>query len=180
MVFAATGGNADPVWTDVAKTSWAYDPNAPQYGGNPDEARKLLKDAGWVDNNHDGTLEKRDKPLEVSLYVSSGNDTRRKAAESMAEQLDRVGFRVKVQSADFNTSILARISPNANPPFDFDAVMLGWTRTGFDPDPFALFHSSQIPTQAEPGLLNFTGFQAPEYDSLVIEGRSTYDYTRRK
>ena len=179
-VFAATQGNDDPVWTDVPRTSWAYNPNAPQYGGKPDEARRLLNEAGWTDVKHNGTLEKGGKPLEVSLYVSSDNPTRRKAAESMAEQLGRVGFRVNVQSADFSTSILARISPNANPPFDFDAVILGWTRSGVDPDPFALFHSSQIPTQAAPGLLNFTGFSAPEYDSLSIQGRSIYDYSRRK
>jgi peptide/nickel transport system substrate-binding protein len=86
---------------------------------------------------------------------------------------------LKVQPADFDTSIRAHISPNAQPPFDFDAVILGWTRTTVDPDSFALFHSSQIPTQASPGLLNIPGFQAPEFDSLSIQGRSTYDYGQR-
>ena len=61
-------------------------------------------------------------------------------------------MRVKVQAGDFSTALLARLSPNSNPPFDFDAMMLGWNRSGLDPDPFALFHSSQIPTQAAPGL----------------------------
>jgi peptide/nickel transport system substrate-binding protein len=58
--------------------------------------------------------------------------------------------------------------------------MLGWTRTSPDPDSFALFHSSQVPTEGAPNLLNIPGFQAPEYDSLSVEARSTYDFARRK
>jgi peptide/nickel transport system substrate-binding protein len=180
LVFAATGGSSDPVYSDVSKASWAYNPVVPQYGGNPEEARKLLSEAGWVDTNGDGIVEKDGKALEVSLYVRSDSPVRRKAADSMAEQLGRAGIRVKVEPADFGSALLGRISANAHPAFDFDVVMLGWTRSGVDPDPFALFHSSQIPTPASPGLLNFTGFSAPEYDALVIEGRSTYDYGRRK
>lgn len=180
LAFAATGGGGDPVWSDVNKASWAYNPDVPKYGGNPDQARKLLADAGWSDGNGDGIVEKEGKPLDVRLYVRADNNVRRKAADGIAEQLGRVGFRVRVEPADFSTALLARLSPNTNPPFDFDAMLLGWTRSGPDPDPYALFHSSQIPTQAQPGLLNFTGFSTPEYDNLVIEGRSTYDYTRRK
>jgi peptide/nickel transport system substrate-binding protein len=59
-------------------------------------------------------------------------------------------------------------------------VMLGWTRNGVDPDSYALFHSSQIPTEAAPGLLNFTGFAAAEYDELSIEASSTYYFAKRK
>lgn len=180
LVFGATGGKGDPVWTDVPRASWAYNASAPQLGGNPDMARGLLSEAGWTDTNGDGVVDKGGKPLEVTLYVRADDATRRKAAELMSEQLAKVGMHVKVQAADFNTSMLARLSPNTNPPFDFDVMVLGWDRLSLDPDPFALFHSSQIPTQAAPGLLNFTGFSAPEYDSQVIEGRSAYDFARRK
>ncbi len=180
LAFAATGSGGDPVWSDVNKASWAYSPDVPQINGNPNEARRLLADAGWKDTNGDGILEKNGKPLEVSLYVRVDNAVRRKAADEMVAPLARVGIRLKVQPADFTTSIRARISPIANPPFDFDAVMLGWTRTISDPDSFALFHSSQIPTSAAPDLLNIPGFQAPEFDSLTILGRSTYDFNQRR
>lgn len=180
LVYAVTGGAGDPVWSDVPRVSWAYNPNVPQPGGHPDEARKLLQEAGWTDTNKDGIVDKNGKPLEINLYVRSDSPVRRKAADLMAEQLARVGIKVDVQAADFNSALKARISPNTNPPFDFDAIMLGWSRNGYDPDPFALFHSSQIPNPAAPDLLNFTGFSAPEYDQLTIDGRSTYDYSKRK
>lgn len=180
MVYAATGGGGDPVWSDVASSSWAYNPDVPKPGGHADEARKLLSDAGWVDTNKDGIVDKGGKPLQINLYVRSDSPMRRQAAENMAEQLLKVGIKVNVQAADFESALRARISPDTNPPFDFDAVVLGWTRTGYDPDPFALFHSSQIPNPAAPGLLNFTGFSAAEFDNLAIQGRSTYDYGQRK
>ena len=180
LAFEATGGGGDPVWSDVNKASWAYNPSVPQYNGDPERARALLSEAGWTDTNGDGVADRDGKPLELTLYVRNDNDVRRKAALAMVDPLARVGIRLKVEPADFNTVILSRISPTARPPFDFDAVMLGWTRTSPDPDSFALFHSSQVPTEGAPNLLNIPGFQAPEYDALSIEARSTYDFARRK
>lgn len=180
LVFQATGSQGDPVWSAVNKASWAYNPNLARPGGDPQAARKLLADAGWTDTNGDGIVEKDGKPLQVSLYVRSDDVVRMKAAQAMVDPLRRAGIDVKVQPADFNTALLARISPNANPPFDFDVIMLGWTRTSSDPDSYALFHSSQIPTSAQPALLNFSGFAAPEYDSLSIQARSTYDFAQRR
>ncbi len=179
LAFTAGGSGADPVWSDVNKASWAYNAGLAQMNADPAKARQLLADAGWKDTNGDGIVEKNGKPLEVSLYVRSDNAVRIKAANAMVDPLSRVGIRLKVQPADFDTSIRAHISPNAQPAFDFDAVILGWTRTTVDPDSFALFHSSQIPTQASPDLLNIPGFQAPEFDSLSIQGRSTYDFGQR-
>ncbi|MDQ6695207.1 MAG: ABC transporter substrate-binding protein [Chloroflexota bacterium] len=179
LAFAATGGGADPVWSDVTKSSWAYNPDVPKLGGDPAAARKLLADAGWVTKGKDGILQKGKKSLEVSLYVGTGQDVRLKAAQAMVGPLRQVGIGLKVQPADFNTDILARISPTARPPFNFDAVMLGWTRTGVDPDSFALFHTSQVPTAAEPNLLNISGFSAIEFDRLAIDARSSYDLSER-
>ena len=180
IVFRATGGMADPIWGPVHPASWAFNPDLPRPGGNPAEARRLIAEAGWTDTNGDGIVEKDGRPLQISLYVPSDNQPRLRAADEMARQLRLVGIGVSVQPADFSTAILARISPLGRPPFDFDAIFLGWNRSGMDPDTFALFHSSQIPTEAAPSLLNFTGFAAPEYDSLAIEGRSVYDFARRR
>lgn len=180
IAFLATGGGGDPIWSDVNKASWAYNPDVPKPGGDPEAARRLLAEAGWADTNGDGIVEKNGRPLEVSLVVRADNDVRLRAAEAMVEPLRQVGIRIVVERADFNTAFLARISPNAKPPFEFDVILLGWTRTGLDPDQFALFHSSQIPSASAPQLLNFTGFAAPEFDALVIEARSSYDFARRK
>jgi peptide/nickel transport system substrate-binding protein len=179
LVFGAGGGQYDPIWTDVNKASWAYDPAAPQLNGDASKAKQLLADAGWADTNGDGIVERNGKPLAVSLYVRNDSPVRLNAAQAMVEPLARVGISLTVKPVDFTTAILSRLSATTNPPFDFDLIMLGWTRTSADPDSFALFHSTQIPTAAAPTLLNFPGFQAPEYDSLAFKGRATYDFGTR-
>ncbi len=180
LAFAVTGGGGDPVWSTVNKASWAYNPNVPRLGGDSEAAKKLLAAAGWVDTNGDGIVEKDKKPLEVALYVRTDNPVRRKAAEAMVEPLRRVGIGAHVEPADFATALQARLSATTNPPFNFDVMLLGWSRTSADPDAFELFHTSQTRTAAAPTLLNFTGFSTPEYDSLSVEARSTYDFARRE
>lgn len=180
LAFSATGGGGEPVWTDVHPHSWAYNSETSRLGGDPDRARALLAEAGWLDRDADGIVEKDGKPLRVSLYVRADNGVRRKAAESMVEPLRRVGIDARVEPSDFETAIKQRLSPIGREPFNFDVMLLGWSRTGLDPDSFALFHSSQIPTEAAPGLLNYPGFSAPEWDGLALEARSTYDFERRR
>jgi peptide/nickel transport system substrate-binding protein len=179
LAFATTGGGGQPVWTDVHPHSWAYNAEVRRFGGDPERARALIAEAGWLDSDGDGIVEKGGQPLRVALYVRSDNGIRRRAAEGMVEPLRRVGIDARVEPADFETAIKLRLSPVGSRPFDFDVMLLGWTRTGLDPDSFALFHSSQIPTEASPELLNFTGFAASEWDSLALEARSTYDPARR-
>jgi peptide/nickel transport system substrate-binding protein len=180
LAFAATGSGGEPVWTDVHPYSWAYNRDAPRLSANPTEARRLIAEAGWADTDGDGIVEKDGRPLRVSLYVRQDNEVRRRAAEAMVEPLRQVGIGVTVEPADFETAIKTRLSPFGNSPFDFDVMLLGWSRPGYDPDSFALFHSSQVPTPAEPGLLNLTGFSAQEYDALAFEARATYDQAKRR
>jgi ABC-type transport system substrate-binding protein len=104
---------------------------------------------------------------------------RHNAAVRMQPALAAVGISLTVTAADFDSGIKARLDPRRQPPFDFDALLLGWDSTGTDPDDFALFHSSQIPTPDNPGGLNFPGFAAAEFDQLTVDARSTYDFAAR-
>ena len=180
MAFAVTGGGGDPVWSDVNKVSWAYNPDLPKLGGDAAMSKQLIAEAGWADTDGDGIVEKNGKPLRIALYVRADNNVRKRAAEAMVQPLRNVGIEAQVELLDFDTALQARLSATTNPPFDFDVVLLGFNRDGTDPDSFDLFHSSQARTSSNPSLLNITGFAAPELDTLLVEGRSTYDFNRRK
>ena len=180
MAFAVTGGGGDPVWSTVNRGSWAYNADLPKLGGDPGRAKALIDEAGWSDTNGDGVVEKDGKPLQIALYVRSDNEVRRRAAEAMVQPLRNVGIDARVELVDFQTALQARLSATTNPPFDFDVVLLGFNREGTDPDSFDLFHSSQARTPSNPTLLNFTGFAAAELDTLLVEGRSAYDFNVRK
>ena len=55
----------------------------------------------------------------------------------------------------------------------FDAVLMGWSLDP-DPDPYQLWHSSQI----EKGS-NYVGFSTPEMDEIIEKGRITFDQEER-
>ena len=109
------------------------------------------------------------------LFVREDSPDRVAAARLMAEQLGAVGMQVQVRPVGFETTLAAL----RRPPFDFDAVVMGWD-LGADPDDYPLFGSGQVPTEARPQLLNYVGFEHPEFDRLSVEARTTHWLNRRR
>ena len=178
LVHDATGDAGVAIWSDVPASSWAYAPDTPRLDADPAKAQSLLDGAGWTPGKN-GIREKDGKPLAFQLYVPLGDDTRQKAATLMQAPLAAVGISMTVTSADLDSVLKAKLDPRHTPAFDFDAMLLGWQSSSTDPDDFALFHSSQIPTADNPGGLNFTGFAAPEFDQRAVDARSAYDFATR-
>jgi len=87
-----------PAATDWDKTPWV-DPSITAYPYDPDMAKQLLDEAGWVDSNGDGT---RDKDG-VELVLKYGTTTRevRKDFQAVAQQqLAEVGIKVDLLNYD--------------------------------------------------------------------------------
>ncbi|MDP3059136.1 MAG: hypothetical protein Q8N36_06725, partial [bacterium] len=64
---------------------------------------------------------------------------------------------------------------------DFDLLLIGWA-LGLDPDPYAMFHSSQAAKNAAGEIV---GFNRPQYksaaaDKLIEAGRLTVDVNERR
>ena len=57
---------------------------------------------------------------------------------------------------------------------DYQAALMAWT-VDPDPDPFSLFHSSQVP----PNGLNIVHFAHAEVDQLLVRGRTEFNRVRR-
>src|SRR5207253_1157684 len=57
---------------------------------------------------------------------------------------------------------------------NFQAAYLSWDLDP-DPDPFTLFHSSQVPPHGQ----NFVAYSNPVADKLMEEGRRTFDISKR-
>lgn len=180
IVSTATGGEGLPVWSTALSTTWAYEPSTPRYPQNQPQSRQLLADAGWTGKAADGTVERDGQPFAVNLYVRADDPLRRAAALQIAQQEAAVGISVTVVPADYQSSILARIDPRHNPPFDFDVMLMGWSDLSYDYDPYRLLASTLQPTTAAPGLPNYVGYNNPNFDSQALAARGMYDYTTRK
>ncbi|MDP3743134.1 MAG: peptide-binding protein [Methylotenera sp.] len=138
-------------WSNPALTPYPYD---------PEKAKTLLKQAGFVDTDGDGIVERDGKPFAFEI-VTNQNKEREKSAVLIQRRLKDVGIDVKIRAIEW-ASFISRFIKTG----DFDVVVLGWG-LGLDPDQFNIWHSSQ---QA-PGQFNFIGYNNPTVDKLLEQGR---------
>jgi len=150
--------------------TWQFNPHLKPYPYNPEKARTLLKEAGWVDRNRDKILEKDGKPFEFTVITNQGNSERIKTAEIIQRRLAEVGIKMNIRVFEWATLINEYIDKK-----NFEATILGWT-IGQDPDLFDIWHSSKTNFKE----LNFISYKNPEVDRLIMEGRYTFDQEKRK
>jgi peptide/nickel transport system substrate-binding protein len=147
---------ATPIPPDV----WAHHPDISPLPYDPDAARRLLDEAGWVDGNGDGVREKDGRPFSIRLLTNAGNLQREDALVLIQQQLARVGVEAQPEILEINSLVEKAYAG------DFDGLLMGWTLpTTFD-FRFA-FHSSE----AEGGN-NFIGYRNPEMDELLTAIRA--------
>lgn len=149
--------------------SWAYNKDVLPVPFDPERSKKLLAEAGWVDNDGDGWIERNGKPLEFTVLINQGNAERQRAAEMIQGYLAAVGIRMKIRVVEWSAMINEFINKGR-----FEAVLMGWFLAR-DPDNFDIWHSSKT----RPGEFNFIGYNNAEVDRLLEEGRRTFDERRR-
>jgi len=155
------GGLASKASSIISPQLWAYTPvTVPGY--DPEKAEKLLDRAGYK-RGADG--------IRFSLeYKTSTNRLRRRIAEVIARQLERVGIRVKVRSYEFGTFFSDIRKGN------FQIYSLTWVGIT-DPDIlYYAFDSHSIPPEGA----NRGHYHNEEFDKLVEEARHTFNKNKRK
>lgn len=162
-------GQGVPAFGPYKPGTWAYHPGLKPVAQDLARARALLAEAGFVDNDGDGILDRDGKPLAFTILTNQGNEQRILAATVIQYQLKAVGIDVRIRTVEWAAFIHEFVNKGR-----FDTVMLGWTITQ-DPDIYAVWHSSQ----AHDGGLNFTRFVNAELDSLLVRARSTPDRQER-
>ena len=82
-----------------------------------DYAKKLLADAGWVDTDGDGIVEKDGLKAEFNCVYPSGDSVRQAVAMATAEQVLAVGIKINVEGTSWDDIMKRMFS---------EAVMMGW------------------------------------------------------
>ena len=137
--------------------TWAYTDKVKIYNYNPQKARELLREAGWVKLNKEGILEKDGKPFVFEIITNQGNETRQKCAEIIQRQLAEVGIKVKIRILEWSAFVTDFINKRK-----FDSVIMGWT-IPLDPDAYDVWHSSKT----KPEELNFVSYNNPEEKKML-------------
>ncbi len=157
--------------TPILPTSWAFDPDTPIYQHDPQRARAILEDAGWVDLDQDGIRSRGALQLEFTLATNEGDPARLALIERISDQLAEVGIAAHPEVVPWEELIQDQLRLR-----QFDAILGGWERLPPDPDPYIYWHSTQV---SENGL-NFAGYINPEADRLIETARSTTDVALRR
>ncbi|HEX2164354.1 MAG TPA: ABC transporter substrate-binding protein, partial [Thermoanaerobaculia bacterium] len=162
LVGSIWGGFARPIASPIPPETWAWSEEVEPLPYDPDQARRLLDAAGWVDGDGDGVREKDGRPFRFRLMTNTGNRQREDALVLIQDQLQRIGVAVEPQALEFHTMIEQLIAG------EFDAAIMGWgIPTTFD---FRYaYHTAEI------GSTNVVGFSDPEVDRLLEEARQVED-----
>lgn len=147
----------------------AYDHSVKSVGYDPSAARDLLAEAGWIDTNGDGLLDKDGKAFRFTLLAVPGNPTVRAMIEVMQRNYRQAGIDVDVREMEW-ASYLDKVKAH-----DFDVITMAWLS---DPesDPFQIWHGSQAPLRGS----NHVGFQNEEANKLIETIRITLDPEERR
>ena len=167
-------GIPSPAETYLAETSWAINPDLPQHEYNPDRAREILEEAGWVLGD-DGVRTKDDLRLSFSNSTTAGNNVREQAQQYLQQTWADVGIEMQIENMP-----PAVIWGEYYLMSQFDTVMVGEVSgVGGDPDATARFASSQIPAKTGAGK-NTMQYENPEVDELLEQGAQEPDQETRK
>ncbi|MBN1124390.1 MAG: peptide-binding protein [Sedimentisphaerales bacterium] len=135
---------------------------------DPDRARQLLDEAGWIDTNRDGIRDKNSIAFRFKFMIVGGTYLHEQIAKLVKDQAAKIGIQVDIDPYEWSIFI-QRVQER-----NFDAVNMAWGGT-IESDPYQLWHSSQIGNHGS----NYCGFNVPEADRLIEEARRTLDPTAR-
>lgn len=147
-----------------------YDHNVAPVGYDPETARDLLAEAGWVDTDNDGILDKDGLQMKFTLPMPKGNQVAEDRVQLFQKNLKSVGIQLDIQFLEW-ASFIDKIRAK-----DFDICTLSWA-TPVESDPFQIWHSSGAKPESRGS--NHVSFANPLADELMERLRVTLDETTR-
>lgn len=147
-----------------------YDHAVKPLAYDPDAARELLADAGWIDSNGDGVLDKDGQPFQFEYLLPPGNKLGKERATIYQENLKNVGIKMEIREYEW-ASFIEKVKAK-----DYDVVSLGWAQP-LESDPYQIWHSSGA--GADKRGSNHVSFADPLADQLIEQLRLTLDEKKR-
>jgi len=135
--------------------SFAYNENVKPIKQDIKEAKRLLKLAGYDENN----------PLTFEVITNTGNETRLNATQIIQYQLEKIGVKMKIRVMEWQAFLNTVVHPR-----NYEAIVLGWN-LALMPDAYPLWHSDS----RKAGAFNLVGYSNKEVDDLIVKGSTTID-----
>jgi len=150
--------------------SKSYNHDIEPYKYDPEMARKLLDEAGWIDRDGDGIRENEDGvKFEFEYLVISGSSGSARTATLVQQELRKLGIIMNQRSLEW--SIFLKHLTERN----FDATSLGEV-LGVEIDHYDMWHSSQADKNVS---VNMANFRNKEADKFIEAAREEFDDEKR-
>ena len=147
----------------LPEESWAFAAGQ-RYAYDPEQAKRILDEAGYRDPDGDGPRMRFGKPI---VFKVSSVAATRQYAQVIQNALRQIGLPVEVETLE-NVSLFDQLRKG-----QFQMTSARWV--GGNQDPIFLrnlFHSSEIPTAERSGF-NRGRYRNPELDRLLDEAVNT-------
>ena len=140
---------------------------------NVENAKALLKQAGWADTDNDQVLDKvidgKKTKFEFSLNFISGSRVWEDLSKQLSESMAKANIYVMLNPMDYNGFVSALTS------HDFDMSISAW-QSNAQPEDFSQLWSS---ASWKSNGLNFTGFGNDQSDALIDSINKSVDEAKR-
>ncbi|TQX84403.1 MULTISPECIES: peptide ABC transporter substrate-binding protein [unclassified Rhizobium] len=167
-------GLPTPTESYMPQQSFYANPDLPKHEYDPEKAKKLLDDAGWVPGS-DGIRAKGGVKLSFSNSTTAGNHIREQVQQFMQQSFKDLGIEMTISNLP-PAVMWGEYWSNSK----FDSVVVGLDfLTGADPDTSDYFKSTSIVAKGGSGQ-NTWQYANPEVDKLLTEGGQTFVPEERK
>lgn len=163
LVQELLGGYGQVIESSWLPDHWAYARPDIAFAYDPNRASLLLQEAGWVDSDGDGLLERGGNKLQVNISVNAENDLRKRIALAVQQDWVAIGVSAEVHFVEFQTLLEKLFAPN------FDAAVLSWP-IHQDPDQHLLWASQESELES---TFNFISYSNPIVDEALQQGLTT-------
>jgi peptide/nickel transport system substrate-binding protein len=144
----------------------------PEIPYDPEKAKQLLTEAGWIDSDRDGVLDKVIDGKKVDFkftFLINTNPTRKQALLVISDALKKAGIQAEIQQLEWSV-YLDKVKKH-----EFDATYGAWVLGVVPQDPYQIFHSSQMQGEGS----NYVSYNNPESDKLIEQFRNETDEAKR-
>jgi len=170
-------GLTKPAVTYWDNTPYA-DPSLTAYPFDPEQAKKLLDDAGWVDSNGDGVRDKDGVDLELT-YGTTTREIRQDTQAVAQQQLADVG--IKLDLSNYDSDIFFSGYAEGGPAATGQLDIMEWSDTTDFPDPNVTYWlCSEIPSDNSPSGTNWQAICDQELDQLFQDQATQVDFATRQ
>jgi microcin C transport system substrate-binding protein len=152
-----------PTYSHYAGTIYE-NPNNPKIDYNPQEALKLLAEAGWKDRDSQGRLTKGGQPLQIEMMYA--NKVFEPWLTIYQEDLRKVGIGLNLRLVTFETAFKLEMQRQ------FDYAVGAWGAGSPFPIPHPEYHSSTADIE---NTNNITGFKDKRADEIIDKYSLEFD-----